>query len=147
MTPHDRSLHLLQRYGDAQVVRDHYGEMAAWIDSLTAHSSGLISPAGGYGEWLGVEDGTPPDLIGTAYFVESTAMMAQMARALGKSYDAAADRLAAGIKEKTVPSWGCQIGNGATRIWAREGRTRTNGVPHDPALYSLNHFGLGAVGD
>ncbi|MFD8542774.1 alpha-L-rhamnosidase C-terminal domain-containing protein [Streptomyces sp. NPDC059649] len=219
-----------QRYGDVQVVRDRYGEMAAWIDSLTAHSSGLIRPAGGYGEWLGVEDGTPLDLIGTAYFAESTAMMAQMARALGKSYDtlrflalwseirdafrtkfvaadgrtgngsqtsyvlalgfhlvpgglvkAAADRLAAGIKahgghlttgfldtggllpiltatgrsdiayqlleQKTVPSWGCQIGNGATRIWAREGRTRTNGVPDDPALYSLNHFGLGAVGD
>ncbi|MGW2409266.1 alpha-L-rhamnosidase-related protein [Streptomyces sp. NPDC001739] len=35
-----------QRYGDVQVVRDRYGEMAAWIDSLTAHSSGLIRPAG-----------------------------------------------------------------------------------------------------
>ncbi|MEU7430967.1 alpha-L-rhamnosidase C-terminal domain-containing protein [Streptomyces sioyaensis] len=219
-----------QRYGDVQVVRDHYDEMAAWINGLEAHSSGLIRPAGGYGDWLDVQDGTPLELIGTAYFAESTAMMAQMARALGKTYDvlrhlalwseireafrtrfigadgrigngsqtsyvlalgfhlvpdglvgAAADKLAAGIKahggrlttgfldtggllpmltaaghpdvayqlleQKTVPSWGSQIGNGATTIWARGAGMRTDGVPNGPALNSLDHFGLGAVGD
>lgn len=221
---------LWQRYGDVQVVRDRYTEMATWIDCLKAHSSGLIRPASGYGDWLDIEDGTPLDLIGTAYFAESTAMMAQMARALGKSYDAlrylalwseireafhtrfvgvggrigngsqtsyvlalgfhlvpdhliksAADKLVAGIQaqgghlttgflggggllpmvtagghpdvayqlleQKTVPSWGCQIGNGATSIWTRGGGMRTNKTPGDPALNALNHFGLGAVGD
>ncbi|MCX4588139.1 hypothetical protein [Streptomyces sp. NBC_01481] len=79
---------LWQPYGDVKVVRDHYVEMAAWIDCLEAHSSGLIRPADGYGDWLDIDHCTPLDLIGTAYFAESTAMMAQMARALDKSYDA-----------------------------------------------------------
>ncbi|TJZ57004.1 hypothetical protein FCH28_05885 [Streptomyces piniterrae] len=221
---------LWQRYGDVKLVRDHYAAMAAWIDRLESHGSGLIQPAGGYGDWLDIDDGTPLDLVGTAYFAESTAMMAQMSRALGRSYDAmrylalwsdirdafhtrfvgadgqvgngsqtsyvlalgfrlvpdglvkaAADKLVAVIKahggqlttgflgtggllpvptatgysdvayqlleQKTVPPWGCQIGNGAATVWMRCDVIPTAGIPHAPVPNSLNHFGLGAVGD
>ena len=108
---------LWQRYGDVQVVRDHYDAMAHWIDYLTAHSTGLIRPASGYGDWLNVNDGTPLDLIGTAYFADSTAMMARMADALGRSGDAAAyralwSRIRDAFDAKYVTADG-RVGNGS----------------------------------
>ncbi len=74
---------LWQRYGDLQVVRDRYPAMQKWIDYLKAHSSGLIRPAQGYGDWLNVGDDTPLDLIGTAYFAHAVDLVAQMADAIG----------------------------------------------------------------
>jgi alpha-L-rhamnosidase len=80
---------LWQRYGDLQVVRDRYPAMAKWISYLQAHSTGLIRPAEGYGDWLNVSDDTPLDLIGTAYFAHATDLVAQLADAIG-DHDAAA---------------------------------------------------------
>ena len=83
---------LWQRYGDLQVVRDRYTSMQKWIDYLKAHSSGLIRPAQGYGDWLNVGDDTPLDLIGTAYFAHSVDLVAQMADAIGDTGAAATYR-------------------------------------------------------
>ncbi|GAA4624596.1 family 78 glycoside hydrolase catalytic domain [Actinoallomurus vinaceus] len=83
---------LWQRYGDLQVVRDRYPAMTKWIDYLKAHSTGLIRPAQGYGDWLNVGDDTPLDLIGTAYFAHSTDLVAQMADAIGDHAAAASYR-------------------------------------------------------
>jgi alpha-L-rhamnosidase len=81
---------LWQRYGDLQVVRDHYPAMQKWVDYLKAHSTGLIRPAQGFGDWLNVQDNTPLDLIGTAYFAHSVDLVAQMADGVG-DHAAAAD--------------------------------------------------------
>ncbi|MGH3373764.1 MAG: family 78 glycoside hydrolase catalytic domain [Actinoallomurus sp.] len=83
---------LWQRYGDLQVVRDRYTSMQKWIDYLKAHSSGLIRPAQGFGDWLNVGDDTPLDLIGTAYFAHSVDLVAQMADAIGDTGAAATYR-------------------------------------------------------
>lgn len=221
---------LWQRYGDVQVVRDHYDAMQRWISYLRSHSTGLIRPAQGYGDWLNVNDGTPLDLIGTAYFAHSTDLVAQMADALGdtagaaadrallaeikKAFDAkyvtadgtvgngsqtsyvlaladgllpdsqvtpAADKLVANITahdghlttgflgtgsllpvltatghtdvayrilgQKTFPSWGYEIANGATTIWERWDGIKPDGTFNDPGMNSFNHYGLGSVGD
>ncbi|MCO5967487.1 family 78 glycoside hydrolase catalytic domain [Actinoallomurus soli] len=221
---------LWQRYGDLRVVRDHYDAMKKWISYLESHSSGLIRPNEGYGDWLNVNDDTPRDLIGTAYFAHSTDLMAQMAEAVGDSagaasyrsllgrikdaFDArfvtpdgtvgngsqtsyvlalsfgllpdaqtgpAADRLVANIDahgghlttgflgtgallpvltatghtdvayrilgQRTFPSWGYEIGNGATTIWERWDGIKPDGTFNDPGMNSFNHYGLGAVGD
>jgi alpha-L-rhamnosidase len=83
---------LWQRYGDLQVVRDRYPAMKKWIDYLKAHSTGLIRPAQGYGDWLNVGDDTPLDLIGTAYFAHSVDLVAQLADAIGDPAAAASYR-------------------------------------------------------
>jgi alpha-L-rhamnosidase len=221
---------LWQRYGDVQVVRDRYPAMRKWIDYLKAHSTGLIRPAQGYGDWLNVGDDTPLDLIGTAYFAHSTDLVAQMADAIGDhdaaaayrtlwgqirdAFDAkyvkadgtvgggsqtayvlalsdnllpdaqvapAANRLVANIaahgghlttgflgtgellptltrtghtdvayqilRQKTFPSWGYEIGEGATTIWERWDGIKPDGTFNDPGMNSFNHYGLGSVGD
>jgi alpha-L-rhamnosidase len=221
---------LWQRYGDLQVVRDRYPAMRKWIDYLTAHSSGLIRPAEGYGDWLNVDDNTPLDLIGTAYFAHAVDLVAQMADAIGDSGGAAAyrtlwgrirdafsakyvtsdgtvgggsqtayvlalsddllpsaqvtpaaDKLVANIgahgghlttgflgtgellptlsrtghddvayrilEQTTFPSWGYEIGKGATTIWERWDGIKTDGSFNDPGMNSFNHYGLGSVGD
>ena len=80
---------LYQRYGDTRVLADGYPHMARWIDYLQANSKGLVRPAQGYGDWLSINANTPKDLIATAYFAYSTALVGRVAGVLGKPDDAA----------------------------------------------------------
>ncbi|RMI38703.1 glycoside hydrolase family 78 protein [Streptomyces triticirhizae] len=75
------SLH--RAYGDERVLAENWPAMTAWIDYLVEHSEGLVRPAEGYGDWLNVEDETPRDVIGTAYFAHAAALVAGAARVLG----------------------------------------------------------------
>jgi alpha-L-rhamnosidase len=204
--------------------------MTKWIGYLKAHSTGLIRPAQGYGDWLNVSDDTPLDLIGTAYFAHSVDLVAQLADAIGRhdeaasyrtlwgqirdAFDAkyvksdgtvgggsqtayvlalsdnllpdgqvtpAANKLVANIaahgghlttgflgtgellptltrtghddvayqilEQKTFPSWGYEIGEGASTIWERWDGIKPDGTFNDPGMNSFNHYGLGSVGD
>ena len=62
---------LYQAYGDVRVLEQAWASMLKWLDYLEAHSSGLLRPAEGFGDWLNVQDETPKDVIGTAYFAHS----------------------------------------------------------------------------
>lgn len=77
-----------QRYGDLRVIEENYDAMVKWIDYLKKNSNGYIRPNSGYGDWLNINDNTPNDLIGTAYFAYSTKLLAEMAAAIGKNEDA-----------------------------------------------------------
>jgi alpha-L-rhamnosidase len=79
---------LWKQYGDTRIIEDSYPSMTRWIDYLVEHSDGYIRPAEGYGDWLNVNDETPKDLIGTAYFAYSTRLVAEMAAAIGRTADA-----------------------------------------------------------
>jgi alpha-L-rhamnosidase len=79
---------IYQMYGDKQIIADHYDAMARWIDYLQQHSTGLLRPASGYGDWVAAGSNTPTDVLATAYFAYSTALLAKMARVLGKEADA-----------------------------------------------------------
>lgn len=218
---------LYQQYGDRQVLETNFDAMARWVAFLQKNSSGFLRPAIGYGDWLNVHDETPKDLIATAYFAHSTAIVAKAARALGKDaapYDklfaqiraafdkayllkngrlagdtqtayalaltmdllpegmraAAANRLAELVKadswhlstgflgtpallgalsenghpevayrlllQTTYPSWGYEIGKGATTPWERWDGIRPDGTFQNPSMNSFNHVALGAVG-
>lgn len=76
-------------YGDTRILERHYAAGARWIDYLGGHSKNLLRPAEGYGDWLSIQADTPKDVLATAYFGLSTKLMAQMARVLGKTADAA----------------------------------------------------------
>ncbi|MFK4067188.1 alpha-L-rhamnosidase [Streptomyces sp. NPDC029674] len=75
---------LYEAYGDTRVLERAWDSMLKWLDYLEKHSSGWLRPAEGYGDWLNVQDETPKDVIGTAYFAHSAALVARAAEVLGK---------------------------------------------------------------
>ncbi|MEU4148824.1 alpha-L-rhamnosidase [Streptomyces sp. NPDC026659] len=75
---------LYQTYGDVRVLERAWASMVRWLDHLKAHSTGYLRPAEGYGDWLNVDDETPKDVIATAYFAHSAALVASAAEVLGK---------------------------------------------------------------
>lgn len=75
-------------YGDRRILERHYDAMAKFITYLEAHSKDLLRPAEGYGEWLSINADTPKDVLGTAYFAYSTALMAKISDALGRYAEA-----------------------------------------------------------
>ncbi|MEW2392251.1 alpha-L-rhamnosidase [Streptomyces venezuelae] len=75
---------LYEAYGDTRVLERAWDSMRKWLDYLEKHSKGYLRPAEGYGDWLNVQDETPKDVIGTAYFAHSADLVARTAEALGK---------------------------------------------------------------
>ncbi|MFC9648488.1 alpha-L-rhamnosidase [Streptomyces sp. NPDC056937] len=75
---------LYQAYGDVRVLEQSWASMLKWLDYLEAHSSGYLRPADGFGDWLNIQDETPKDVIGTAYFAHSADLVARTAEVLGK---------------------------------------------------------------
>lgn len=83
---------IYQVYGDLRVLDQHYPAMVRWIEWCRSHSVNLLRTkdrGGDYGDWLSIGADTPKDLIGTAYFAYSTRLVAQAAKVLGKTDDAA----------------------------------------------------------
>ena len=76
-------------YGDTRILDTHYDALAGWIEYCRANSNDLLRPAAGYGDWLSIKADTPKDVLATAYFAYSTALMARAAEALGKNDDVA----------------------------------------------------------
>ncbi len=83
-----------QRYGDTRILAENYAAMTAWIAYQERTSHGLLRPDTAYGDWLATDAvtpfraPTPCDLIGTAYFAESTRLVAATARVLGRRGEA-----------------------------------------------------------
>ncbi|MBQ0825732.1 alpha-L-rhamnosidase [Streptomyces tagetis] len=75
---------LYEAYGDRRVLEESWTSMVRWLDYLEAHSKGYLRPAEGYGDWLNVQDETPKDVLGTAWFAHSADLVARTAEALGK---------------------------------------------------------------
>jgi len=75
---------LYERYGDRRVLEQNISAMVNWLAYLKANSSDFIRPATGYGDWLNVSDDTSKDLISTAFFAHSAAIVSKSATVLGK---------------------------------------------------------------
>jgi alpha-L-rhamnosidase len=75
---------LYEQYGDRRLLEDNFDAMTRWVAFLKNNSTGFLRPKSGYGDWLNVADETPKDLIATAFFAHSAAIVAQAAGALGK---------------------------------------------------------------
>ncbi|MFF5262734.1 family 78 glycoside hydrolase catalytic domain [Actinomadura viridis] len=105
---------LYQAYGDRRVLETNYPAMRKWISYLENNSDGLLRPASGYGDWLNVDDETPKDVIGTAYFAYASTLVAKVARVLGKEddaqgYDALAARVRAAFNGAYVTEGGARV--------------------------------------
>ena len=83
-------------YGDTRILERQYESMARWIEWQRSHSPGLINRNWGFGDWLAIDIAennpgrapTPRDLIATAYFARTAAIMADTAAVLGRRKDA-----------------------------------------------------------
>ncbi|MET8984829.1 family 78 glycoside hydrolase catalytic domain [Nonomuraea wenchangensis] len=89
---------LYERYGDAEVLREQYPSMRAWVERLHAFAGedGLWTGRFQFGDWL--DPAAPPDapgdsrtdkdLVATAHYIRSTDLLARTAAVLGLSDDA-----------------------------------------------------------
>ncbi|RIJ77304.1 alfa-L-rhamnosidase, partial [Nakamurella silvestris] len=220
-----------QAYGDTTLINEHYASMKKFVDYLTSTAAAGIRQGGQYNDWLNLDDNTPSDLIGTAFYAKDARQLSQMAAAIGKtadatayenlynsvkaafqtkfvkadgtvgsdsqtSYilaltndlvpaataDAVATKFAATITRRDVhlstgflgvdgllpaltkigrtdlayrllqntdyPSWGYEIGKGATTIWERwNSIDPVTGAFGDVGMNSFNHYAYGAVGE
>jgi alpha-L-rhamnosidase len=94
---------LFELYGDRGVLERHYEGMTRFIEFCRRRSTGDLLPPESFhcfGDWVSVDAPTPKDVICTAYFAQSTNLVARAAEALGRSDDARRYRdLAARIGE------------------------------------------------
>ncbi len=219
-----------QAYGDTDVIAENYDAMKRYVDYLDADSTNHIRSAGGYLDWLNLDDPTPADVLSTAFVARSTREFAEMAAAVGNDADAEAyrarfdairsawqDAFIAGdgtvkgdsqtayilaitddlvpadrrdavteqfvetlerrdwhlstgflgvdgllpaltavgrtdiayrlLQNEDYPSWGYEIGKGATTIWERWNSIMPDGSFGPVEMNSFNHYAYGAVGE
>ncbi len=83
---------MYQAYGDKRLLEQHLPAMIKWVDYLNQHSDGFIRDrdrGSDYGDWLSINADTPKDLIGTAFFADSTRLLAKSCEVLGRTEEAA----------------------------------------------------------
>jgi len=80
-------------YGDRSVLERHFGAMTAWMDFVERGNPDHLRTAdlgNSYNDWLSPgPDGTPPELLATAYWAYDAALMAEIAAVLGRGDEAA----------------------------------------------------------
>ncbi len=82
---------MYQAYGDQRALEQNIDSMTRWVEWCRAHSNDLIREkhrGNDYGDWLSIDADTPKDLIGTAFFARSTALLAEAYAALGRGAEA-----------------------------------------------------------
>ncbi|BBH70184.1 alpha-L-rhamnosidase [Actinoplanes sp. OR16] len=78
---------LWRTYGDRRVLERSFGAMAGWVEHIHRHNPGLIwehRTGNSYGDWLQIDAETPRDVLSTAYFAHSTAIVAAAAEVLDR---------------------------------------------------------------
>lgn len=78
-------------YGDRGIVERHYGAMQEWIEYILEVNPELVRRErlnDNFGDWVSLDNGTPKDLLATAYFARCARLMARMARSIGREDDA-----------------------------------------------------------
>jgi alpha-L-rhamnosidase len=78
-------------YGDRRLLARLFPAMRAWVDHIERHNPDLIwrrAIGNGYGDWLQIDALTPREIVATAYFARSAAVVAQAARVIGRQSEA-----------------------------------------------------------
>lgn len=76
-------------YGDTTVVRRRYDSMARFMEFRVKSDPEKkgVSIGNPWGDWLSLGENTPVEFVDICYFAQSSAMMAEMANAIGKHDD------------------------------------------------------------
>ncbi|MBQ9784504.1 MAG: family 78 glycoside hydrolase catalytic domain [Clostridia bacterium] len=84
---------LYRAYGNKSILKKNFNLMKKWVERMHADGPEEFLRLGEwhYGDWLGMDDGpdsyigaTPMDLIASAYFAYSTALLVKAGEALGR---------------------------------------------------------------
>ena len=84
-------------YGDPNILRAQFASMKKWVDYITAHTTTRDLWIGGehYGDWLGLDapsgsykGSSREDLIASAFYAHSTALVIKAGRVLGQDISA-----------------------------------------------------------
>lgn len=81
---------LYEEYGDLRMLRRHYPMMRAWVEYVRqSNPDGLWTRHVGnnYGDWLSVDEVTPPLLVAAAYQIHSVDLLARAAHHLSETDD------------------------------------------------------------
>jgi alpha-L-rhamnosidase len=106
--------HLWRTYGDRRTLQRSFDAMAGWIDHIRRRNPDLCWRNGvgnHYGDWLQVDAVTPREVLATAYFAHSTALVAAAAAVLGRVADSEQySTLAAAIRAAFVANFVAEDG-------------------------------------
>jgi hypothetical protein len=112
---------MYRTYGDTRILQKHLSAMKRWVDWDRANSTNLIrdhNRGNDYGDWLSQGENTPKDLIGTAFFGYSAALVAEACDAVGDSdaskYHQLADDIKAAFTKQYVQPDGHMTGDTQT---------------------------------
>ena len=90
-------------YGDTRIIEKNFDAMERWMAFLRKENPDLLRRnrlGNNYGDWLSIQADTPKDLLATAYWAIDARLMADMARAIGRSQEAGKyDRLYNDVRE------------------------------------------------
>ena len=84
-------------YGDPNILRTQFASMKKWVDYITAHTTTKDLWTGGehYGDWLGLDapsgsykGSSREELIASAFYAHSTALVIKAGRVLGQDISA-----------------------------------------------------------
>ena len=98
-------------YGDPNILRAQFASMKKWVDYITAHTTTRDLWTGGehYGDWLGLDapsgsykGSSREDLIASAFYAHSTALVIKTGRVLGQdvsAYEALYERIVRAFRQ------------------------------------------------
>ena len=98
-------------YGDPNILRAQFASMKKWVDYITAHTTTMDLWTGGehYGDWLGLDapsgsykGSSREDLIASAFYAHSTALVIKAGRVLGQdisAYEALYERIVRAFRQ------------------------------------------------
>ena len=90
--------YMYRYYGDRRVLEEHYDGIREYVEFLRSKAEGGLLKYSYYGDWVAVEK-CPGAIVSSFYYYYDVQVLADMARILGKTEDAAAyDKLAGEIK-------------------------------------------------
>ncbi|MFO0984579.1 MAG: family 78 glycoside hydrolase catalytic domain [Planctomycetota bacterium] len=80
-----------QCYGDARILERHYQAMQKWVEYVhQANPDHLWANRrnNDFGDWVSVGSDTPKDVLASAFYYQSTSLLARAARVVGRKDDA-----------------------------------------------------------
>ena len=90
--------YMYQYYGDTRVLEEHYDGLRKYVEFLRSTAENGVLKWSHYGDWVAIEK-CPGAIVSSFYYYYDAKVLADAARVLGKSADAALyDKLAAEIR-------------------------------------------------
>ncbi|MGZ5454206.1 MAG: family 78 glycoside hydrolase catalytic domain [Candidatus Aminicenantales bacterium] len=90
--------YMYQYYGDTRVLEEHYDGLKKYVEFLRSKAENGLVKFSSYGDWVAIEK-CPGSIVSSFYYLYDVRILADAARVIGKTADAALyDKLAADIR-------------------------------------------------